>query len=488
MHCVRENALTFKSIEFGRTSGEAEAAEVPHLVADGYVDDGLLEPFLSHKKWLLLARKGAGKSILGEKVKQVATNAQTASAVTLTHLADFPYKTFSQLMPSSIEAASRYPASWSWLLCLQILDSLSRHPGSTRSLNFDANGAIAQLKVFGLLPTADIQQLVVRSSKAGFKAQIPALLEFFGESSAGGMPPDLAFLNLVASLKQLIAKYHFHGKQYLIIDGLDDVLTKSAIQYETLSALIFETARLNAHFRSEKIPIWIIVLCRTDIYEVLPGANKNKIRQDSCIEIDWYPPSGEVEQSKLLSLANLRASLTLGRQTDIFSEYFPRTMDHGVPTKKYLTDLTRHTPRDFISLLSNIQKTARNSVLTKPEILDGVKLYSEKYFLPEIRDELVGYATPKEFEIFLNSVGEIHERAFTMERLAKVTLNLGLSQAKLDVLMHALFSASAIGLTWRDRNTRQNRFEFKFRNPNSTFNPARTIVLHKGLWKALNIN
>lgn len=480
--------MSFKAIEFGRTSGEAEAAELPRLVAEGYVDDGLLEPFLTRKKWLLLARKGAGKSILGEKIKQVASTSNDASAVSLIHLADFPYKTFSQLMPASIEAASRYPASWSWLLCLQIIDALSQHPGSNRQYNFDANGAIAQLKTFGLLPTTDIQQLVVRSSKAGFKAQIPTLLELVGETTAGGTPPDLAFLNLVASLKKLIRNYSFHGKQYLVIDGLDDILTKTSIQYDTLSALIFETARLNSHFKNENIPIWIIILCRTDIFEVLPGANKNKIRQDSCIEIDWYPPSGEVNQSKLISLANLRASLSLDKSIDIFSDYLPKVMDHGIGTKKYLADLTRHTPRDFIALLTHIQKSAKNEQLTKLEVVDGVKLYSEKYFLPEIRDELVGYASPKEFDMFLNSVGEIHDRAFTIDRLQKVAEPLGLPKTKLDVLLHALFSASAIGLTWRDRTTRQNRFEFKFRNPNATFNPARTIVLHKGLWKALNVN
>lgn len=480
--------MTFKTIEFGRTSGEAEAAEVPHLVAEGYVDDGLLAPFLSQKKWLLLARKGAGKSILGEKIKQVATDLKTASAVSLIHLADFPYKTFSQLMPSTAETASRYPASWSWLLCLQIIDALRGHPGATKSLNIDSNRAIAQLTKFGLLPTDDIQQLVVRSSKVGFKAQIPTILEVLGESSTGSIPPDLAFLNLVASLKSLISRYHFHGTQFLVIDGLDDVLTKAAIQYETLSALVFETSRLNAHFRVNKIPVWIIVLCRTDIYEVLPGANKNKIRQDSSIEIDWYPPSGDVDQSKLLTLINLRAKLSLGREIDVITECLPKTMDHGVSTKKYLTDLTRHTPRDFIALMTQIQKASGDDSPTRAEVLNGVKLYSEKYFLPEIKDELVGYVTARELEIFLNSVGEIHERRFSMQRLEGVAVPLGLPRPKIDILMHALFSASAIGLTWRDRATRQDWFEFKYRNPNATFNPARTVVLHKGLWKALNLH
>ena len=480
--------LTFKEIEFGKTSGEEEAAEFPHLVADGYFNDGLLEPFLARKKWLVLARKGAGKSMLGEKIKQLAQASKENICASLTHLADFPFKTFAQVMPGTSESTTRYPASWSWLLCLQIIDALHSHPGESRSLNIDANAGIAQLKTLGLLPTSDLQRLVVRSAKSGFKAQIPKLLEYFSEGTSANTPADLAFLNLVASLKDLIANYHFHGQQFLIIDGLDDVLTKDEVQYETLSALIFETARLNAFFKSKKLPIWIIVLCRTDIYEVLPGANKNKIRQDSCVEIDWYPPSGAAEQSKLLELANLRAKLTLGKEVDIFQEYFPNHMGSGIPIRNFLADLTRHTPRDFLALLTQIQRFAKGKTVLKTEVIDGTKAYSEKYFLPEIKDELVGYVTPKELQTFLNCVGEIHDRAFTVARITDVAAAHGLSKEKLDVLLHALFSASAIGTTWRDPHSGQNKFEFKFRNPNSAFNPKRTVVLHKGLWKALNIS
>lgn len=480
--------MSFEKIEFGLTSGEAEAAEFPHLIADGYFDPDFLAPLISQKKWLVLARKGAGKSILGEKIKQTAPIHEKNTSVTLTHLADFPYRAFSQLMPTSIESASRYPASWSWLLCLQLIDALTKHPGANRPLNIDANAAIGKLRSLGLLPTSDLQQLVVRSSKSGFKAHIPELLEIFSETTTSAPTPDLAFLNLVSSLKNLIAKYSFHGRQYLVIDGLDDILTQESVQYETLSALIFETARLNSYFKSKNLKIWIIVLCRTDIYEILPGANKNKIRQDSALEIDWYPPSGVVEQSKLISLANLRGQLSLKRKIEIFDEFMPKAMDHGIPTKKYLTDLTRHTPRDFIALLNHIQNFSKGTTLNRHDILDGVKSYSVRYFLPEIKDELVGYVSPKELETFLNAVGEIHERAFTIEKLESTAIPLGLQKEKLDILVHALFAASAIGMTWRDKRNRTNKFEFKFRNPNSNFSRSHTIVLHKGLWKALNVN
>lgn len=53
-------------------------------------------------------------------------------------------------------------------------------------------------------------------------------------------------------------------------------------------------------------------------------------------------------------------------------------------------------------------------------------------------------------------------------------------------MLHTLFAASAIGMTWSGEG-RQERFEFKFRNPHAVYNPHRTILLHKGLWKVLNL-
>jgi hypothetical protein len=173
----------------------------------------------------------------------------------------------------------------------------------------------------------------------------------------------MAFLTLVESLKQIIVRFAFHGQQFLVVDGLDDILINHTVQYETLTALIFEAQRLNSFFKVNSVPISIVVLCRTDLYEVLPGPNKNKVRQDSAIEIDWYKIASASERSALVHLANLRAKLSLGRDVDIFTEFLPQTLD-GQPTVKYLTDLTRHTPRDFLMLLTHIQSAATSDRVT----------------------------------------------------------------------------------------------------------------------------
>lgn len=477
--------MSFGEIVFGKTSGEEEAAELPKLITDGYFDSGTLAKFLSREKWLVLGRKGSGKSILGEKLKSLAESSSDGSAVRLVHLADFPYRTFSQLIPNSIEASTRYPASWSWLLSLMLLDCLHEHPGSVKSKNVEADAAVGLLQGAGLLPILDLQKLVVLSSKGALRAQLPHLLEHIAEPSAIRATKDLAFLNLTEALKRLVQTYSFSGQQFLVIDGLDDILTNHDIQYETLSALIFEAQRLNSFFKTKRVPISIVVLCRTDLYEVLPGPNKNKIRHDLAVEIDWYRTRSKSENSSLVQLANLRASLSLGEPVDIFTKFLPRTLRSGQVVLKYLTDLTRHTPRDFLTLLTHIQAAQVDEPDGRASVIDGAKTYSEQYFLPEIKDELVGYTEAGDLNIFLNCVGEIHERQFTTARLASAAEAFGLPRRRLEILLHALFAASAIGMSWREGN--KERFEFKYRNPHAVFNPRRTILLHKGMWKALNL-
>jgi hypothetical protein len=478
--------MKFTNIDFGKASEEAEAAETPALVANGYYDMGIVEKLISRKKWLVLGRKGTGKSILGEKLKQQCELVSANSTATVVHLSDFPYQTFSRLIPDSVEASTRYPATWSWLLCLLILDNLSKHPGADAIINEKENNIITQLENAGLLPTSDLQRLVVASSKKNFKDKIPNLLKSFTNIQTEKLQKDISFLNLVEALKGLIKHYSFIGDQFLVVDGLDDILINHKVQYESLTALIFEAQRLNSFFRINSLPISIIILCRTDLYEVLPGPNKNKTRQDWAVELDWYKSDRLTERPALIQLANLRANLSLGESVDIFERFFPNKIE-GQEVVKYLTDLTRHTPRDFLMLLAHIQDCCDGPEVTKAAILAGSKTYSEQYFLPEIKDELVGYVKPGDFESFLNCLGEIHERRITTARVTAVAKDFGIPKIRLEIMLHTLFAASAIGMTWNSEG-RQERFEFKFRNPHAVFNPRRTILLHKGMWRVLNLS
>ena len=55
-------------------------------------------------------------------------------------------------------------------------------------------------------------------------------------------------------------------------------------------------------------------------------------------------------------------------------------------------------------------------------------------------------------------------------------------------LMAILYECSAVGNVYSYADGRETRLSFKYRNRNSSFNPVNKVVLHRGLWKALNVN
>lgn len=473
----------YAKIEFGKARAELEAARYPQLLEKGYLDyQNAFEKLQNGELYLVLGQKGAGKSAIGEKLR-IAAEQDKRTRVAIVHLGDFPFKPFSKILGGAGESEASYPSTWSWLLLLSIVDNLRFDPGARDALNIDYNRAIDELCKLGLLPTTDFRKVVLQSSKTTFKASIPKLLEFTRETSPSGN--DLQFLALVDFLKRLIVDYSTEGGVTLVLDGLDDVLTKRDVQYQALSALVFEVDRLNMHFFKNRKPIHIVLLCRTELFERLPGPNKNKLRQDSALELNWYHDTKAPGASRLVELINLRASLALGTDVDVFHTWFPEKINDG-STIHFLLDNTRHTPRDFINLMNSFKDFCPDGRMSREQIMSGLRKYSVEYFEPEIRDELVGYVPDRSFDKFCELVAIIRQREFSYERISKLAIEYDFPNDQLNDTLRALYDCGAIGNKWTTP-TGSNRYEFKYRNRNATLDRTKTIVLHRGLWKALNL-
>jgi hypothetical protein len=260
-----------------------------------------------------------------------------------------------------------------------------------------------------------------------------------------------------------------------------------------LAALIYETDRLNISFQKDSLPIKIIVLCRTDLFEKLPNANKNKMRQDAAITLDWYHDPRAPTNSKLIELINHRAMVGRGTATDVFAEFFPPHVNlyghpNGPDVRLFLLDLTRHTPRDIIALMNYMQNSYTRGRLSLEQLLAGARSYSVDYFVPEIKDELTGYMRPEDIDKVMIVLGALRKREFLFTELADQAKRLYASSDPLDLELAArlLFDCSAIGNIgrWPGGTT---FYTFKYRNRNSVFNPDERMILHRGMWKALNL-
>ena len=135
-----------------------------------------------------------------------------------------------------------------------------------------------------------------------------------------------------------------------------------------------------------------------------------------------------------------------------------------------------------MQLLNNIQKYCKNTTVQTRDIDNGIKNYSLNYFLPEIKDELVGYIEFDKIDLLFNMLSALRKRDFSFREIQSLSNTYPLDQQiDLHNIFKVLFECSAIG------HIVNNRLYFKYRNRNMSFNERDTIILHKGLWKALII-
>lgn len=476
----------FRKIAFGFISAEHELANDPGLITEGYIDfKASAEEATDGKKFLFLGYKGAGKSSLGERLHLTLGERHDRFA-RLVSLADFPFTPFSKLIRGDSEPEAKYPTAWSWILLIYLLESMANDEAGSHYNMPALMDAVKAFRQMGLSPASDPASIVRTTSKNNFKLALPGQLASL-EWASSDIRPASEIPDFVESLKNIVRGFRSSSKHYLIIDGLDDILTSRDIQYKSLGALIFEVARLNADFVKSGVPAKVIILCRTDLFERIPGANKNKVRHDSSVEFDWYHDPQNPENSLLLLAAQIRAARSLGTGAKLFGTLIPDYMN-GDRTAKQLLDMTRHTPRDFLQLLSHIQGFCNGNVVSSDAFKSGLREYSIKYFLPEISDELSGYAEPDEINNIFTAFGRVKKRDFSFTELvaAAKSMKKPLSEERLHEICNHLFECSALGAI-QNKPGGTTFYSFKYRNRHSSFDEREKIMLHRGLWKALNL-
>lgn len=474
----------FRKIIFGKTDAQEESAEFPNLLINGYLPiDNIINQALETNKFLFLGYKGSGKSALSEHLKLTSDE---NTLVDQQSLKNFPYKTFGKIVSGDSEPEIKHKLAWRWLLLVRILQNLISDPDAKSTSEAEIQETIKLLVQAGLMDVTSISDLVKKTTSNSFKVSVKA---FAFEHTTQKENADISLYWLVEYVKKLIVGYKESHRLYLVIDGVDEILTSREIQYQSVTAMINEAKDLNNYFRKNDLQAKIIVLCRTDIFERLPDPNKNKTRRDCSYTFNWYKEGNDtVNESKLISIANIRTKLVFPEVDDMFTSFFPESFNR-TDIRTAILDFTRHTPRDFLQLLVSIQNNCSCSYVTKESIDKGIADYSIEYFLPEIKDEMAGYIP---FNIIDNIIGilasfrsrEFSYREFERAMQQSPTLT-GLSS--IDILK-VLYDCSAIGHVYPYGDGSQTRITFKYRNRNSSFVTNDRIILHKGLWKGLNVN
>jgi hypothetical protein len=479
-------ADSFRDIEFGFADARKEGAEAPELLLRGFFDDSqLTDEALSGSSFLFLGYKGSGKTALAERARLLGER-DPALFVTTASLEEFSYGDFKSLAEGTGEAHARYPTVWAWLLLLTLIQSLERDEQGRVNAPPTYRSTLQGLQRLSLLPLPRLNQLVSNSSRRGFKAAIPKFFEFTEERVAE--TPDLQLVQMVRLLRDAVLEFPTTSRHVLFIDGLDEILTQEQLQFEALAALISQASKLNDDLRAAGKPFKVVVVCRTDIFDRLPGANKNKIRRDSSEALEWFDDPRDPDRTRLVQLVNLRAQRSLPRQLNVFDAFFPPTVDQR-PVRRVLLEHTRHLPRDVLQLMKSMQRFAPPADagrMSEDQVKSGIRDYSNDYFLPELRDELHGYLDSAAIDMSVKLLASLGSPRFTMEDLERQADRLRVGSVDLDVLAHTLFECSGIGM-FDDSGSGRPIVTFKYRNRTAMLIPGNRMLVHPGAWKALNI-
>ena len=471
----------FKDIEFGMAAAENEKSFKPHLLLEGFLDTyGYINEIRDGHKFLVLGPKGSGKSAIGSKLELLSKQENDLN-VTTYFLQDFPYSSFSGIVTGSEAPEIKYTNTWEFLILTALINSVTSKGKYKCSGGANIGDLIKILRTLGLIPNEDLSMIVKKATKKEFRVGISNSWIGYSSESEKSTPN---ITNLLNYLKNVCYSLETNVKHLIIIDGLDDVLTKRDKQYQSLSTLILAVNRINNKFRENKVDAKIIVLCRTDLFERLSGPNKNKIRQDFSIILDWYQDVKDVGETNLVKLINLRSKNSLGREVDISKNLLPTSIRNRDPTIKTLLENTRHTPRDTIQLLNKVQQFTRSERATKNDVNNGLRVYSLEYLIPEIKDELDGLLSTEEINLTIELLTFMKKRRFTFEDLQrKKNSDARFEPLTLSSIISTLFEYNIIGNISSDRDY----VSWKYRNQYAVFNPNDDIIIHAGLCKGLNI-
>lgn len=467
-------------VHFGASDAITEMLESPLLLREGYYDLGSVESRIeTGSKFLVLGYKGSGKSMIAARFRIRATDSPAFIACPMPiSVRDLALADLKKVVPESFEAPAR--AHWAWVLfiALSMLEALETDGQADYDSRHRITEALKILRSHGILSQSPRSLQKFKTTKMTTTLRFPKFAEQSWEFDQSTSDQTI---NVWIRFVTLILKNHRSQRRLLLfIDGLDEMGVLDHGRGNLIGGLVSAAQFLNREMQEGQAKLKAVICCRTDLYERLELHTRGRIRSDYAVELNWYQNPREVQKTHLVQLAEQRAQIS-GYRGGLFQRALPRNLDNQ-STVAFFGQATRHTPRDFLALLKNVQEFATSTEpMQRNQILSGMRQYSLVYFREEMNDALDSYFDAHTKDRVLDALGRMRAYSFTQ---AEFEANLDPRVDKTKAL-EALFECSFLGTALK--NEQQTYFRFAYRNPGVRINNVDRLTVHPGLWKAFNL-
>ena len=300
---------------------------------------------------------------------------------------------------------------------------------------------------------------------------------------------EVGSLQAIGILKRVLSQVRTESQHVLALDGLDQFFFEVDAEWNSLAGLTHAVASINRLFRDSGQRISIVAAVRSDIFDVLPSPESNKLKAHT-VNLDWSA-EGIGAGNLLWRVVSAKAHVANPAIKDLVRTYFSEPIAIGPHSSvpEYFLDNTRLLPRDLIALLNTLKEFhGGTGPVSEKSAWDAVKQYSLEYFVGEIFNNMAGVLPAhgaRKVASFRDALRTLPTRFFTLSDLTcELEGELGVGEVK--ALLKQMFETGGIGV----RNASGNGADytdFVFRRISGAgFTTRHGFLLHNALVVAWN--
>ncbi|WP_124921911.1 P-loop ATPase, Sll1717 family [Burkholderia stagnalis] len=487
-------------IEVGEVSAERDQ-NLQHY----FYDNGVSKKLVANKKqYLLLGRKGAGKTAVFSHLASSPTSIFAATDVIVPlSLQSYNWQAHNLLSDNQKAGGFQHRDSWRFVLYVEAVRALNeklRARGAIVPKKIEKAAKVLE-KIFST-PVPSWTDLLGQKLFNLAKFELPkAGLDDDGMSFGGG---EISFeqlrdnvelkhkLNkniegLTAFLESSLSETPESIRVFFLFDRLDEAWVSNFIDESKsiVSGLLHASEHVLHQFDGRLRPI---VFLREDIFSTFDINDRNKLKHDCSESLLWDQESIErLILERVNFYATKKSVAPLSELQQIFIE---KEMRSRATPVKHIFNRTMCRPRDMVAFLDKTFKAAKADELHSPDgmqistqaIYDAESSYGD-YLFEELSDEWRNQN--QDFLEYLRTFENLRYAAITPDELKDALIKKGLvnDHAEFRSIMRFLFENSIIGITVG--KSKQWRYKCFF--PSQAFSDADVVKIHPGLIKRLGL-
>lgn len=456
-----------------------------------------VKQIVQSRSWLVLGRKGMGKTAIYEYLKQAPNDKLNGYHSVCINFSDYPWPAHQLYKETLAGELSAYQRSWRYLFFVKCLAKLIEIKKSKNEvLSREMKWAEKYISNIYGNPNPSLTEVIISkisrlSSVSGPGMDIDDISFATGEISFEEIADDKQMqsklrsnaFTLLGHFEAVFKKNCGDHKILIALDQLDENWLEGEIEeYSKVLINLVNVCRNIALDSDLSKNLKVVPFLRTDIYQSLRFNDKNKLLQDSAITISWDSESlDDMYFERVKKYAPKDFSIDEGLKCgNLFEINFAR---QGTPPFKYITRRSFFRPRDIIVYFNKIRSFHVANIsgrYTSNELYEADREASISVY-NELIDEWSNQF-PK-IEKLLTVLQTIRVETFTYADFSEKYENEipGTSDGTKREHLAFLFDNSIVG------QKKQGRWEYLSSTPNLKMNAEKDFRTHHALKYRLHL-